>query len=315
MSAATLDGSGPTSRIYFSQRLRLHYVDWGNPGAPPLLLVHGGRDHCRNWDWVAAALRHRWHILAPDLRGHGDSQWSLSSNYTMASYVYDLAQLIHQQELAPVTIIAHSLGGMIALRYAGIYPENVKSLISIEGLGVSPRRLGERAKRGIAERMQSWITEQRALAGRLPRRYASIEDALQRMQEANRHLSPEQARHLTTHGVNQNEDGTYSWKFDNYVRANPPYEMTTADKEALWERITCPTLLLYGKESWASNPLQDGRIRHFHSARVVSIENAGHWVHHDRLDEFLDLVGRFLDGAPPSFETRPLGAPQDDVGM
>ncbi|MGH7112689.1 MAG: alpha/beta fold hydrolase, partial [Stellaceae bacterium] len=117
------DTSGPTSRIYFSQRLRLHYVDWGNPEAPPLLLLHGGRDHCRNWDGVAAALRHDWHILAPDLRGHGDSQWSLSGNYTIAGYVYDLAQLIHQQELAPVTIIAHSLGGMIALRYAGIYPD------------------------------------------------------------------------------------------------------------------------------------------------------------------------------------------------
>ena len=74
--AIDLDSSGPTSRIYFSQRLRLHYVDWGNPTAPPLLLVHGGRDHCRNWDWVATALRCDWHVLAPDLRGHGDSQWS-----------------------------------------------------------------------------------------------------------------------------------------------------------------------------------------------------------------------------------------------
>ena len=98
--------SGPTSRVYFSQRLRLHYVDWGNPSAPPLLLVHGGRDHCRNWDWVAGALRHDWHVLAPDLRGHGDSQWSPDGNYSMAGYLYDLAQLIHQQQLAPVTIIA-----------------------------------------------------------------------------------------------------------------------------------------------------------------------------------------------------------------
>ena len=65
---------GPTSRHYFSQRLRLHYVDWGNPDAPPLLLVHGGRDHCRNWDWVAVALRKDWHIICPDLRGHGDSK-------------------------------------------------------------------------------------------------------------------------------------------------------------------------------------------------------------------------------------------------
>ena len=88
---------GPTSRHYFSQRLRLHYVDWGNPEAPPLLLVHGGRDHCRNWDWVAQALRDDWHVICPDLRGHGDSQWSPDGNYAMSSYIYDLDQLIHQQ--------------------------------------------------------------------------------------------------------------------------------------------------------------------------------------------------------------------------
>ena len=92
-----MNAAGPTSRVYFSQRLRLHYVDWGNPSAPPLLLVHGGRDHCRNWDWVAAALRDDYHIIAPDLRGHGDSAWSASGHYTMASYIYDLAQLIHQR--------------------------------------------------------------------------------------------------------------------------------------------------------------------------------------------------------------------------
>jgi len=290
----TLDSSGPTSRIFFSQRLRLHYVDWGNQGAPPLVLLHGGRDHCRNWDWVAAALRHDWHVLAPDLRGHGDSQWSPDGNYAIAGFVYDLAQLVHQQELAPVTIVAHSLGGMIALRYAGIYPDLVRKLIAIEGLGASPKRLAEWSKRGIAERMQSWIGEQRALSGRMPRRYASIEEAFKRMQEVNKHLSPEQARHLTQHGVNQNEDGTYSWKFDNYVRADPPYEMTTAEIEGLWQRIACPTLLVYGRESRASNPLMDGRARHFRDGRVVTLDNAGHWVHHDQLAAFLDLIGGFL---------------------
>ena len=133
--AIDLDSSGPTSRIYFSQRLRLHYVDWGNPTAPPLLLVHGGRDHCRNWDWVATALRRDWHVLAPDLRGHGDSQWSPDGNYSTSAYIYDLDQLIHQQELAPVTIVAHSLGGNIAIRYTGVFPEKVRKLVAIEGLG------------------------------------------------------------------------------------------------------------------------------------------------------------------------------------
>src|SRR5690348_18440566 len=115
-----LDSSGPTSRIYFSQRLRPHYVDWGNPAAPPLLLVHGGRDHCRNWDWVANSLRSDWYVLAPDLRGHGDSQWSPDGNYSIAGYIYYLAQLIHKQELSPVSVITHYHCGMVAQRFDGV---------------------------------------------------------------------------------------------------------------------------------------------------------------------------------------------------
>ena len=285
---------GPASHTYFSQRLRLHYVDWGNSDKPPLLMLHGGRDHCRNWDWTAAALRDEWHIVAPDLRGHGDSQWSPDGSYTMAGYIYDLTQLIHQQRLAPVTILAHSLGGAIALRYAGIYPETVTKLIAIEGLGPGPARLAGRRDKTIAERMDEWIREQRGFAGRLPRRYASIEDAFRRMQEENPHLSAEQARHLTVHGVNQNEDGTYSWKFDNYVRAFSPYDMSGRDIKLLWSRITAATLLLYGKESWSGDPGADGRAALFNHARVVGFEGAGHWLHHDRLDEFLRVLREFF---------------------
>jgi pimeloyl-ACP methyl ester carboxylesterase len=285
---------GPTSHTFFSQRLRLHYVDWGNPTRPPLLMLHGGRDHCRNWDWAAAALRDDWHIIAPDLRGHGDSQWSTDGSYTIAGYIYDLAQLIHQQRLAPVTIVAHSLGGQIALRYAGIYPDTVARLVAIEGLGPSPARLKAGSAKTIVERMDEWVAEQRGLAARLPRRYASIEDAFRRMQGENPHLTAEQARHLTVNGANQNEDGTYSWKFDNYVRAWPPYDMQGRDIQLLWSRITCPTLLLYGKESQAGDPADDGRARHFRNVRVVGIDRAGHWLHHDRLDDFLRILRDFL---------------------
>jgi pimeloyl-ACP methyl ester carboxylesterase len=290
---------GPTSHTYFSQRLRLHYVDWGNADKPPLLMIHGGRDHCRNWDWTAAALRDDWHIIAPDLRGHGDSQWSTDGSYTMAGYIYDLAQLVHQQRLAPVTIIAHSLGGNVALRYAGIYPDSAARLVAIEGLGPSADRLAERRAKPFDTRMDEWIGEQRALAGRLPRRYPSTEDAFRRMQEENPHLSAEQARHLTEHGANQNEDGTYSWKFDNYVRAFPPYDMSRRDIETLWGRIACPTLLLYGKESSAGDPAADGRAAHFRHARAVGVDGAGHWLHHDRFDEFVKIVREFLGTMTP----------------
>mgnify|MGYP001166032951 FL=1 len=285
---------GPTSSAYFSMRLRLHYVDWGNPEKPPLLLVHGGRDHCRNWDWVAEALREDYHIIAPDLRGHGDSEWMKGGVYGLSEYVYDIAQLVHQLELAPLRIVGHSLGGAISLRYAGIYPENVTKLVAIEGLGSSPQRLAERAKITPQDRLADWVEEMRRLSGRAPRRYPTLEDAFRRMQEENPHLSPEQARHLTVHGVNRNEDGTYSWKFDNYVRADRPTGLDVDDMHVLWGRITCPTLLIRGTESWASDPEKDGRAGYFRNARVANVTGAGHWVHHDRLDEFLRLVRAFL---------------------
>lgn len=285
---------GPTSQSFVSQRLRLHYVDWGNPTAPPLILLHGGRDHCRNWDWVAQDLRRDYHIVAPDLRGHGDSAWSSSGDYSMSAFVYDLAQLVHQQHLAPVRIVAHSLGGNIALRYAGAFPETVAKLVAIEGMGPSPAMIAERAKRTPVARLRHWVAETRALAGRIPRRYASIDEALARMQGENSHLTPEQARYLTVHGASQNEDGTYSWKFDNYIRSFSPVDFTPEEQQQLWANIDCPVLLVNGKESWASNPEKDGRAAHFKDVRVVEFENAGHWVHHDRLDAFLAEVRGFL---------------------
>ena len=285
---------GPTSHSYISQRLRLHYVDWGNEGAPPLLLVHGGRDHCRNWDWVARELRRDYHIVAPDLRGHGDSQWMLGGSYNLPEFVYDVAQLLHQSQETPTTILAHSLGGMISLLYAGLYPENVSKLIVIEGLGLSPKKVNEEAAKSTAQRYETWVDELRELSGRVPRRYPTLEEAWQRMQEANPHLTPEQARHLTVHGVNRNEDGTYSWKFDNYMRATPPYGISPARTQELWGQIACPVLLLRGTESWASDPVEDGRIAYFKNARLVNVEGAGHWLHHDRLDYFLEVVREFL---------------------
>jgi pimeloyl-ACP methyl ester carboxylesterase len=285
---------GPTSHSFISQRLRLHYCDWGNAAAPPLLLLHGGRDHARSWDWVARELKDSWHVIAPDWRGHGDSAWSPDGDYNTHAYVYDLAQLIHQLKLAPVTIIAHSMGGNIALRYAGLYPEHVARLIAIEGLGPSPKMLAERAATDFATRERQWIEAKRAAAARQPRRYMTLEDAFARMHQENAFLSEEQARHLTIHGTHRNEDGSWSWKFDNYLHLPWAHDVPFAQVAELWGRITCPTLLMYGAKSWASNPKDDGRIAHFANARVVTFADAGHWLHHDQFAAFMAEVRAFL---------------------
>src|SRR5215472_4697569 len=286
---------GPTSHFYFSQRLRLHYVDWGNHGAPHLLLIHGGRDHCRNWDWVAERLMDRYHIVAPDLRGHGDSAWAVGGNYSEINYIYDIAQLVHQKQMAPVTIIAHSLGGSIGLLYSGLFPDTVEKIVAIEGLGPSPQMMERMRSMPIEERMRSWIKMRRESSGRVPRKYATLEDADARMREENTHLDEDQAWHLTIHGAVQNEDGTYSWKFDNYVRMGGGVGgLSTNDQHQIWSCITAPVLLVRGMESWASDPIADGRAKHFKNARLANIEGAGHWSHHDKLDVFMGHVDSFL---------------------
>ncbi len=285
---------GPTANSFISQRLRLHYVDWGNPDAPPLILQHGGRDHCRSWDWVAEELAKDWHVIAPDLRGHGDSAWAPDGNYEMNAFVYDFAQLVHTLGHDQVTIVAHSLGGNVATRFTGLYPEKVRKFVNIEGLGPSPKTRAEREAAGYANRFREWIDKRRAAAGRIPRRYPTIEAAYARMKEENAFLTDEQARHLTIHGASRNEDGTWSWKFDPYLNVWPfedtPQELT----EELWRAITCPVLLLYGENSWASNPELDGRMENFRDARVIEFENAGHWLHHDQFDRFMAEIKGFL---------------------
>ena len=290
-----MDQFGPASHSFFSQRMRLHYTDWGNASKPPLILLHGGKDHCRNWDWTAQALRDDWHIIAPDVRGHGDSAWSTDGHYAIMAMVTDLAQLIHQLDLSPVTIVAHSMGGNIALRYTGLYPDNVRRLVAIEGLGPSPAMMIERDKIGQLQRLRNSIDEKRKAAGRQVKRYATFEDALKRMQDANGYLSDEQARHLTTHAVFRNEDGSYSWKFDPYVQHWDSVDLQRDDIDELWRNITCPTQLHYGEDSWASNPEEDGRMGLFgDNVEVKSFADAGHWLHHDQFEKFVAELKAFL---------------------
>lgn len=284
----------PTSHFFTSLRTRLHYLDWGNPSAPTLILVHGGFDHARSWDWTARALAKDFHVVALDLRGHGDSAWSSDGSYITANFVYDLAQLIDLIDRSPVTIVAHSLGGSISLRYAGMFPDKVSKIVAIEGLGLAPERVRERAEAPAPDTWRTWVEGRRASARRTPRHYPTIEAAMGRMRERNEHLSVEQALHLTRHGVNRNEDGSFCWKFDPYLKGTLPLAGLDEELPVFWQRITCPTLLCRGLDSWVSDPVKDGRASHFQHAHMVEFADAGHWLHHDQFDRFIAELRAFL---------------------
>ena len=114
-------------------------------------------------------------------------------------------------------IRGHSMGGNIASRYASIYPENVKKLVNIEGILPNKDETEVCDTMSYRQKMRDWVKVRHGMSSRLPRRYANLHDAFERMHEENPHLTEAQARHLTCHGASQNEDGTYSWKFDNYT--------------------------------------------------------------------------------------------------
>jgi pimeloyl-ACP methyl ester carboxylesterase len=281
----------PISQFYYSHRMKLHFWDWGDSGKPNLILVHGGMDHARSWDRVAEAFLDDFRVLAPDLRGHGDSGWAFGSMYSVAEYILDLSALADIVGRFPVYLVGHSLGAAIVLQYAGIYPERVKKLVAIEGVAPPPG-----VSRPAHERFRKWIEDMRDYEKRVPRRYSSLEAAYERMHKANPYLSDEMARHLTLFGSNWNADGTLTWKFDNFVRAFPPYAFNLNDDEEIWSQIECPVLLFRGLDSWTEDPCKTGRVKAIPNHRLINVKKAGHWVHHDQLDIFLEETRRFFTG-------------------
>src|SRR5579862_921804 len=184
----------PISHFFYSDRLKLQFWDYGQDGKPSLVLVHGGLDHARSWDWVARSLREQYHVYALDLRGHGNSAWAPGAMYSGAEHVLDLSALLDIISDFPVRLVGHSLGGIIVLHYAGVYPGRVRKAISIEGLGAPPE---SRVHGPASEQMRYWIESVRGLEKRQQKTYPNLDAAIARMKEANPHLSDEVARHLT----------------------------------------------------------------------------------------------------------------------
>jgi pimeloyl-ACP methyl ester carboxylesterase len=284
----------PASHFFHSHRLKLQLWDYGTGDKPPLILTHGGLDHARNWDFAAEVFSKDYHVYAWDLRGHGNSQWAPGAAYAIAEHVLDLAALVDvvgRRGEIPVKLIGHSLGGVVSTIYTGLYPRRVLKLVNIEGWGPPPN---SKMFRPASERLRNWIEQVRAGEHKESRAYSNLDAAVARMKEANQHLSDAQARHLTVHGTNWNADGTMVWKFDNFARIFPPYGQRMDEMEEVLGHIECPVLLFWGMESWASDPESDPRVAAIRNRRIVKVANAGHWLHHDQLAQFLAHSTEFL---------------------
>lgn len=288
--------SEPWQHWYQSQRLKLSYWTWGDASRPPLVLVHGGRDHARNWDRVAEAFRDDYHVVACDLRGHGDSEWAEGSFYYTVEHIPDLIALIDLVG-GRARVVAHSFGAAITMLAAGAFPEKFEKIVEIEGAGA---RMEERPAL-TPERLRDWVMHARSLEAQSPRVYPSFRAAADRMREANPQLTAEMADHLARWGSNAIDNG-WVWKFDPWVRSRIPIGLRQEDIEDIWRNIQCPILHLVGsnshfkRASFHEQPL-DG---FFQDSRTTVIQDAGHWLHHDQLEATVTEIREFLGPPPPT---------------
>lgn len=272
---------------------RRHLLEWGEVGAPVVLLQHGIRDHAHSWTWVAEQLKSHYHVIAPDLRGHGDSDWSSDGNYALASFVFDLAAIADLGGLGEFAVVGHSLGGQIALRYTATFPERVRLLVAIEGVELPIIRRERDEPRPYPERLREWTANEKMCRLQVPRYYPDVATAAKRMQEANPDVDSETIAYLTQTGLIKEAGLGVRWKYDNGCRYRPPEDQRGSDLDEMLEAITCPTLLAYGNDSWIAPP-PPMRLARLAQHRIFTFGGAGHWLHHQRRPEFSQLLERFL---------------------
>jgi pimeloyl-ACP methyl ester carboxylesterase len=293
-------------RFFRSGALRIHVRDWGDPAAAPLVVVHGLRDHSHSFDDLARGLLDRFHVLALDLRGHGDSE--TTPYYAFGHFVLDLHNLIRALRLVRPVLIGHSMGGEIVARVSGAFPDVPASVVLIEGLGPPPRDTDAEVRWTV----DGFARIDRAIAGHPGLK--DLDAAYRRLRERNPRLTEQKARELALLGTRAREDGTLEWKFDpmlTTMAVTDPFDLDFA--MAWWRRITAPTLVVHGAESgefWRERPgalyLEphdlNRRLACFRDVRLVEIAGAGHMVHFDRPRELLTALRAFLlDGGASGY--------------
>lgn len=285
--------------------LRLSGLEWGRPGGKAVVMLHGGLENAHAWGPVAERLGAAsqkagqmgtgWRIIAPDLRGHGESGWAPGSDYGTFDFVCDLAAMLQFHGLDQIMLVGHSLGGAVASHFAALYPEKADKLCVIEGLRPASKTNPADAEEQI-NAIRKWTDQAVARPERRSRIYADQQAMIARLQEADPLLPPELAARLALTNIRETEGG-YCWKYDPHVRNQSLLGLIGPEPAAFWQKITCKTLLVYGAQSWATNPAEDGRLAQFAKARVEVVADAGHNLHHHQTDAFCTLLADFLSGA------------------
>jgi pimeloyl-ACP methyl ester carboxylesterase len=261
--------------------LRLHYLDWGNAAAPPMLLLHGFSGHGHTWDTFAQAMCERFHVLALDQRGFGDSAWAPDHAYTERDHAADVRGLYDALQLAPMVLIGLSMGGRNAMAYTAQHPHTVARLVIVDiGPDIDPRG-AERVRRVAAE---------------APEEFVSVDAVIDYLRQYQTHAAEAALRHRVIHGVKQLPNGKYTWKYDPFFRQQRRQgQPQRADLWPMMQQITVPTLIVRGSASDVFAPATAQRMQAtIPDCQLVEIPGAGHSIPAEAPAAFEKVVREFL---------------------
>jgi len=268
----------PEDKFVKVNDLSFHYLDWGRPDADPMVLLHGLCGNAHYWDFFAHNIRNDYHVLALDQRGHGDSGWVES--YGPRYYVLDLEAFAASLKLESMVLVGHSMGGINAIIYAAIHPEQVHRLVIVD---IGP----EIADAGI-ERMEKERENE-------PEAFGSREEAIYYMHKIEPRQSDAFIEHQAKYSLRRDDGGRFTFKYDKALR-----NTELRSPQWLWEylnQIVCPTLLLHGEETdMLAAEVAQAMAHSMAFGSLVDIEHAGHSIPGDNPQAFEASVCTFLKG-------------------
>lgn len=281
------------SEFHEIRGLRHHFRVWGDAAAPRLFLLHGWMDVGASFQFLVDSFSRDWHVVAPDWRGFGLSEWA-RDGYWFPDYYADLEAFADRyQPGEPVRLVGHSMGGVVASMYAGIRPERVARLVSMEGLG-----LARHAPDQAPVRYRQWLDQLKDPPAFKP--YRSFEEVAARLRKSNPRLPEEHAAFLARQWAKELPGGDVVLHSDPRHKTFNPYLFRIDEAIACWRRITAPVLLVSGRQSDIPARMKDTpeqlaeRRGAYRDRREVMLEDCGHMMHHDQPQRLARIIEDFL---------------------